>query len=62
MGQKQKIIPHIPGTLDGIVESFFAKDKAYIKAKKKEETTKRNEKKDQTEPMEKERNAKDSNT
>ena len=37
MGRKPKIIPHILGTMDSIVESFFAKDRAYIMAKKKEE-------------------------
>ena len=48
MGRKQKIIPHIPGTLDSIVEGLFANDK-HIKAKKKEEPTKkRNKEKDQT--------------
>ncbi len=50
MGRKQKIIPHVPGTMDSIVESFFAKDK-YLK--KKEEPTKRNEKKDETKPSQK---------
>ena len=34
MGRKPKIIPHIPGTMDSIVEGFFAKDRAYIEAKK----------------------------
>ena len=52
MGRKQKIIPHIPGTMDSIVESFFAKDK-YLKKKKKEEPTRRNEKKDQIKPSQK---------
>lgn len=52
MGRKQKIIPHIPGTMDSIVESFFAKDK-YLKKEKKKEPTKRNEKKDQIKPSEK---------
>ena len=47
MGRKQKIIPHIPGTLDSLVEGFFANDK-HIRKKKKEEPTKRNKKKDQT--------------
>ena len=37
MGRKPKIIPHIPRTTDSIVEGFFAKDRAYIKAKKAEE-------------------------
>ena len=34
MGRKPKIIPHISGTVDSIVEGFFAKDRAYIMAKK----------------------------
>ena len=46
MGRKQKIIPHIPGTLDSIVEGLFANDK-HIKAKKKEEPIKTNKEKDQ---------------
>lgn len=61
MGRKQKIIPHLPGTMDEIVKSFFVNDK-HLKKKKKEEPTRRNEKKDQMKPMEKERNEKDSNT
>ena len=52
MGRKQKIIPHIPGTLDSIVEGFFANDK-HIRKKKKEEPTKRNKEKDQTKPSRK---------
>ena len=52
MGRKQKIIPHIPGTLDSIVEGFFANDK-HIRKKKKEEPTKRNEKKDKTKTRQK---------
>jgi len=52
MGRKQKIIPHIPGTMDSIVESFFAKDK-YLKAKKKKRSTKKAEKKEQIEPSQK---------
>lgn len=46
MGRKQKIIPHIPGTLDSIVESFFATDK-HLKAKKKE-SPKRNKEKEKS--------------
>ena len=61
MGRKQKIIPHIPGTLDSIVEGFFANDK-HIKAKKKEKSIKTNKEKDQAKTTEEERNAKDSNT
>ena len=34
MGRKPKIIPPIPGTLDSIADAMFAKDKAYIQAKK----------------------------
>ena len=52
MGRKQKIIPHIPGTLDSLVEGFFANDK-HIRKKKKEESNGRNEKKDQTKPSRK---------
>ena len=61
MGRKQKIIPHIPGTLDSIVEGFFANDKN-IRKKKKEEPVKKNKEKNETKTTEKERNAKDSNT
>ena len=38
--------------MDSIVESFFAKDKAYIKAKKKKQS---NEKKDQSKPNQKQK-------
>lgn len=58
MGRKQKIIPHIPGTMDEIVESFFVNDKYLRKKKPKEEPVKRNEKKS----MEKKRNEEDCNT
>ena len=34
MGRKPKIIPHIPGTLEQIVDAIFAKDRAYTQAKK----------------------------
>lgn len=52
MGRKQKIIPHIPGTLDSIVEGFFANDK-HLKAKKKEEPIKRNKEKNETKTSQK---------
>ena len=52
MGRKPKMIPHVPGTMDSIVESFFAKDK-HLKKKKKEEPSKRNKKKDQTKSSQK---------
>ena len=52
MGRKQKIIPHIPGTLDSIVEGLFANDK-HIRKKKKEEPTKRNKEKERTKPSRK---------
>ena len=35
MGRKPKIIPHIPGTLDSIVEAIFAKNKAKRRTVKK---------------------------
>ena len=35
MGRKPKIIPHIPGTLEQIAGTFFAKDKAKREAAKK---------------------------
>ena len=34
MGRKPKIIPHIPGTLDSVVEAIFAKNKAKKRAVK----------------------------
>ena len=43
MGRKQKIIPHIPGTLDSIVEAIFANDK-HIRKKKREESNEGKEK------------------
>ena len=36
IGRKPKIIPHIPGTLEQIADSVFAKGRAYIRAKKAE--------------------------
>ena len=54
MGRKPKIIPHIPGTMDSIVKSFFAKDRAFIEAKKaqnrdeKQTETRKNEKSKET--------------
>ena len=39
MGRKPKIIPHILGTVDEIAEAIFAKDRAYIQAKKNSKQT-----------------------
>lgn len=50
----------MPGTMDSIVESFFAKDK-YIR-KKKEEPIERDEETNRIKSMEEERNEEDSNT
>ena len=35
MGRKPKIIPHIPGALEQIADTMFAKDKNTRKKKKK---------------------------
>ena len=35
MGRKPKIIPHIPRTLEQMADAMFAKDRAYIQAKKR---------------------------
>ena len=34
MGRKPKIIPHILGSLEQMADAMFAKDRAYIQAKK----------------------------